>query len=143
MGKATIDRAGMIPYHIADDGTINMVFQIPSNPKYGGTDPQLCKGKVDPGETAIEAAIREAKEELGLFVPNVVGEPIYLGKFLGRTDVFMCQIKDPKLFGIPTTPDEVQTVLWLTPDEFMTQGRQLHKHVVRAATRAIQKQTTK
>lgn len=100
---------------------------------------QLIKGKCEEGETPLESATREAQEESGLFVPNIIGTPHHLGKFLGRTDVFICKIKDPTQFGDPTTPEEVESNKWMTPEEFQDEGRGIHKAVVKAAVRWIKK----
>lgn len=57
-------RAGLLPYTIKDQ-KFYFAFMIPSDPKYGGDKPQISKGHVDVGENFLQAAIREAKEELG------------------------------------------------------------------------------
>lgn len=138
MPKKPIYRAGMILYHITD-GVPEMLFMRPSNPKYGGDDFQCCKGKIDDGETSLEAAIREAQEEVGLFVPNIDGEIRPLGRFLGRTDFFVARVKDKTAFGEPLTPEEVDETRWMTLDQFITSGRKLHVPVVKAAKRLIDK----
>lgn len=74
-----------------------------------------------------------------MFQPNIDGEVHELGTFLGRTHMFVCKIKDPDMFGDPTTPEEVESTRWMTPEEFQAEGRDLHKHVVRAAVRFIEK----
>lgn len=141
MSNQKIYRAGLIPY-IIDGDRIEMMFMIPSNPKYGGgrsegVKPQIAKGKMDPGETSKETAIREAKEELGLFEPNIVGEVPYLGKFLGRTDVYLAKMKDKDMFG--DFHFETKAIQWLTSHEFELEGRDIHKPIVRSAMRYIQK----
>ncbi len=130
-----INRAGLIPYFINENKEHEMFFMKPSDPDYGGPDFQIAKGKVDPGETAKEAAIREAKEELGLFEGNIVGDVVYVDKFLVRTDIFICEIKDPELFGIPHY--ETGDTKWMTESEFLETGRVLHRPVVQAAMRVI------
>lgn len=131
--KKKIDRAGFIPYFVGDD-SIQMLFMKPSDPKFGGPDFQIAKGKVDPGENAEQAALREAKEELGLFTGNVKNV-VSLGKFLGRTTFFIGEVEDKQLFGDPDF--ETEEVRWMTVDEFMQHGRGLHKPIVKAAIRKI------
>jgi len=57
-------RAGLLPYYIKDN-EIYIAFMVPSNPKFGGDKPQIAKGHIEPGYTAIETAIKEGHEELG------------------------------------------------------------------------------
>ena len=133
--KKGINRAGCLPYHVLD-GKIKILFMKPSNPKYGGGDFQIAKGKSEEGESPRETGMREAGEELGLFQANVT-KTHHLGKFLGRTDFFVVKIVDPDLFGDPTTPDEVEATKWMTPEEFQKEGRGIHKTVVKAAVRWI------
>lgn len=134
-----IDRSGVIPY-IIEDGQIKMMFMKPSDPKFGGDFFQIAKGKHEAGETAFEAGLREAGEELGLFSGNVL-ETYELGIFLGRTTIHLARIKDKALFGDPCF--ETKEVMWLTPEEFYDVGRDLHKPVIRAAVRLIQEADVK
>jgi len=111
-----------------------MLFMKPSDPKYGGDSYQVAKGKVEEGESDQEAAFREANEELGLFASNILMIED-LGVFLGRTTVFIAKIADPEMFGEPHY--ETGSVNWMTPTEFQTEGRELHRPMVKAAVRAI------
>lgn len=129
-----INRAGVIPYTL-DGDKIEMLFMKPSNPKYGGDQYQIAKGKQEQGEDSEETAFREAGEELGLFDGNII-EKTKLGKFLGRTTVYLAHIKDKSMFGDPCF--ETGSVKWLTPEQFQEEGRDLHKPVVKAALRKLQ-----
>lgn len=133
MAKKKIYRSGVLPYHI-DEGQIKILFMRPSDPKFGGKSFQMAKGKHEEGETAKEAGLREAGEELGLFKGNIE-HTHNLGKFLGRTHVFVARIKDPNMFGDPDS--ETKETMWMTPEEFQANGRDLHKPVVKAAVRYI------
>jgi len=130
-----IYRAGVIPYYV-EEGEIHMMFMKPSNPKYGGNCFQIAKGKKEEGESDKETAFREAGEELGLFKGNVLNKHD-LGNFLGRTRVYLAEIKDPKMFGDPHF--ETGDVKWMTPDEFKKDGRDLHYPIIKAAKRWITK----
>lgn len=132
--KKKINRAGVVPY-IIEDGVIKMLFMLPSKAEYGGGVFQIAKGKFEEGETAEEAAFREASEELGLFLPNV-SEKWKLGKFLGRTHVYVAKIKDKDQFGEPHF--ETRETKWMTPEEFQKTGRNLHKPVIKAVVRMIE-----
>jgi len=134
--KKGIDRSGCLPYYIKD-GKIYMLFMLPSDSKYGGNQFQMAKGKHEEGETPLETGMREAGEELGLFQGNVTNNH-HLGKFLGRTDVFVVKIKDPDAFGDPHF--ETKETKWMTPEEFQATGRSLHQPVVKAAVRWIQQE---
>ena len=135
MSKNNIDRGGVIPYYIADNGDIMMMFMKPSDSRYGGKEFQIAKGKIEEGESIEDGAFREAAEELGLFIPNTRNHKL-LGTFLGRTTVYLAEVIDKDKFGDPT--DETSDVAWMTPEQFQSEGRDLHKPIVKAALRAIQ-----
>lgn len=132
--KKNVERGGVIPYYV-QDGEIYMMFMKPSDPKFGGKEYQIAKGKLEKGETPEEGAFREAKEELGLFGPNVLNVN-GLGKF-GKVHMFIAKIKDPNMFGDTTT--ETHSVVWWTPQQFQTEGRYWQKPIVKAAARKIRK----
>lgn len=134
MTKKKVERSGVIPYYLDNDGKVQMLFMIPSDSKYGGDLPQIAKGKREEGETELETGLREAREELGLFKGNVI-ETYMLGSFLGRTTIYVCKIEDPTMFGDPHF--ETKATTWMTPDQFQQEGRDLHKPVVKAAVRLI------
>ncbi len=134
MSKSKIYRSGVLPYHIDEEGILKLLFMRPSDPKFGGDSFQIAKGKHEEGEDAETAGLREAEEELGLFSGNV--EVLTrLGKFLGRTSMFVAKVKDPDMFGDPCY--ETAETKWMTPEEFQEEGRDLHKPVVKAAVRYI------
>lgn len=132
--KKPIFRAGIIPYVIENENIIKMMFMKPSNPKFGTDFFQISKGHIEEGETDQLAALREGKEELGLFEGNIL-EIFDLGTFMGRTSLYVAKIKDKEFFGDPHF--ETKEVKWMTPDEFYAEGRDLHKPVVKAAVRTI------
>lgn len=133
--KKLVYRAGLIPY-IVEEGKVLMMFMRPSDPEFGGDKFQIAKGKVEQGENNLTAALREAKEEIGLFIGNVVRTE-EVGQFMGRTTVFVSKIKDKGMFGEPSF--ETSDTKWMDLDEFISQGRDLHKPVVKAAYRKIMK----
>ena len=111
-----------------------MLFMAPSDPKFGGPEMQCCKGKVEEGETILEAALREGFEELGLFRGNIKSYK-QIPLELGKTTFFVAEIEDPELFGIPHF--ETGATKWLFLNEFLEQGRKLHKPVVKCAVDTI------
>jgi len=134
VSEKKVERGGVIPYYIKD-GEIQMMFMKPSDKKFGGENFQIAKGKIEDGETPIEGAFREAKEELGLFGPNIE-QTDSLGRF-GRINIFIAKIKDPDMFG--DTTSETGAVTWWKPQEFQSQGRGWQKPIVKAAVRKINK----
>lgn len=136
MERQKVDRAGIIPYYINDDGSIKMMFMKPSDIRYGGDQFQIAKGKCEEGETTEQTALREGNEELGLFSGNVLRVKD-LGVFLGRTTVFVCEVRNLEMFG--DTCDETEETIWWSLNEFEEKGRPLHVPVVKAAARWIQR----
>jgi len=128
--RERVYRAGVIPFYVHEDGKIEMNFMIPSDTRYGGSDPQFCKGKVENSETHEDAAIREAIEELGLRENNVSWFS-YLGQFLGYTHIYICEVTDREAFDEPHY--ETEETMWLTLEEFENSGRELHRPVIREA----------
>jgi 8-oxo-dGTP pyrophosphatase MutT (NUDIX family) len=134
--KVLIYRAGLIPY-VIENGKIEMMFMKPSDPEFGGPEFQIAKGKCEPeDESFMDTALREAKEEIGLFIGNVI-KTTEVGTFMGRTTVFVSKVKSKDMFGIPS--DETGDVGWLNPEQFQDEGRILHKPVVSSAVRLIKK----
>jgi 8-oxo-dGTP pyrophosphatase MutT (NUDIX family) len=127
-------RAGIIPYHINKD-KMKMMFMKPSDPKFGGDKFQISKGLIDEPETALQAAIREGKEELGLFEGNIISIN-KLGIFLGTTTIFVANIEDPDMFGDPCY--ETGAVAWITPEQFYRIGRIIHVPIIKSAVRFIE-----
>lgn len=132
-------RAGLIPYYKNGSNEIEMMFMMPDDPhsRWGGEVYQIAKGKVDEGEQPEETAVREAQEELGLFRPNIDGKLNLLGRFLGRTDVYVARIKDKNMFG--DTCFETKSTTWMTKEEFLKEGRELHRPIIKAAFRLIER----
>lgn len=126
-----IFRAGTIPVYFDEDGNMEMLFMKPSDAKYGGSDYQIAKGRIENDETPYETAIREAEEELGLRPRNIV-QTVDCGKWLGRTYIYVAIVEDKEDFG--EFHFETESTKWFTPEEFMESGRDIHRDVVRHAT---------
>jgi len=135
MSKKVVYRAGVIPYFV-ENGEIKMLFMKPSKEKFGGNKFQIAKGKQEEGESDETTAFREAGEELGLFLGNVVQKKD-LGTFLGRTRIFVAEIKDVDMFGDPCS--ETAEIKWMSLPEFKDSGRDIHKPIIKAAIRSIKK----
>jgi hypothetical protein len=129
-----INRAGLIPFYIDEHDEIKMLFMVPTDNEWVESTPQISKGRIEPNELLLKAAIREAKEELGLKQMNLVRiEPI------GQYSTIMFYVG---LVNNPTDlddfdPVETKEVKWLTLEEYASEGRRLHLPVVSAAVEQI------
>ncbi len=135
--KKILYRAGMIPY-VIEDGEVIMMFMKPSNTLYGGSEFQLCKGVVEDDDYDTKtAAIREGAEELGLRESNTESVT-ELGIFLGRTTVFVSKVTNKEDFDVPHY--ETQDTIWMSCNEFLSEGRPLHQDIVQIAEQVIRKE---
>jgi 8-oxo-dGTP pyrophosphatase MutT (NUDIX family) len=114
---------------------------IPSNFKYGGTNPQISKGEIDVGESTIEAALREGVEELGLVKSNIkelffVGDVNIVSNYETYTiDVYAAEVINENLFDQPHY--ETGKVLWLTAVDFEKVGRKNQNSIVQITYQKI------
>lgn len=131
--KPQVWRAGAIPYVVhPETGEVEMLFMVPSETEYNKevaelTMPQIAKGRIERFENPLPAAIRECIEELGLIEENI-DTIIEGGVVLGRTHIYAFKVRDKAAFG--DFSSETARTLWLTHDQFMDKGRELHKPVV-------------
>lgn len=130
--RPQIWRAGGVPYFIDSDGNVEMMFMIPSTTEYNNSQPdlkmpQIAKGRIEKLEPPLIAAIRECAEELGIREDNIL-RTINIDVVLGRTYMFAFQVANKENFDDFNC--ETESVHWMTYDQFMTDGRELHKSVV-------------
>lgn len=137
-------KAGIVPYLINEDDQIEMYFMIPSDPAYGGSQPQIAKGRLD-GQDPIDAAFREGEEELGLKRSNVITAPyLACSQTLSGLDatytfnVYACQVESKQDFDQPHY--ETGQTFWLTLDQFKSKGRRSQLEVVNQVVTQIQEQ---
>ena len=130
-------KAGLIPYHIDENGVIRMLFMVSSDPKFGGARPMISKGTIDPGEDELTAALREAHEELGLTKMNIISTPqLFFSEHITLTsssydlDLFFCKVKsrNREIFDKPCF--ETKFTVWMTEESFASKGRRDHKPIV-------------
>lgn len=125
-------RAGLIPYMRTADSSLQYLMMVSSDPKFGGPRPMISKGKIEPMEGVLDAAIREAEEELGLKRRNIrkgtirdlADERVVLHSGAYDLTLFSCEIMDKYDFG--KWCDETDYILWMTLDEFREHGRKDH-----------------
>lgn len=137
-------KAGLIPY-LYENGILKMLFMVSSNPKFGGAKPMISKGTIEDGELKIEAAIREAKEELGLKEENLRFEPfcvfdgyVKLKSSEYELAVYAAEINDKFMFD--KWCYETLYTVWLTVDDFMEKGRKDHQEIVQLLIDKLEKQ---
>jgi 8-oxo-dGTP pyrophosphatase MutT (NUDIX family)/phosphohistidine phosphatase SixA len=95
-------------------GTDGPELALVHRPRYD--DWTLPKGKCEPGESALEAAVREVREELGctVVVSRRLGEVRYrVGTARKTVSYWVMGYRDGE--QVPREGDEVDDVLWLSP----------------------------
>jgi 8-oxo-dGTP pyrophosphatase MutT (NUDIX family) len=125
-------RAGMIPYMRNAEGTLEYLMMVSSDPKFGGPRPMISKGKIESDEGTLEAALREAEEELGLKRMNIregsirdlADERVVLHSGTYDLTLFSCEIIDR--YDFDKWCDETEYVTWMTLEEFREDGRKDH-----------------
>jgi 8-oxo-dGTP pyrophosphatase MutT (NUDIX family) len=124
-------RAGLIPYMLGEDGQYKYLMMISSDPKFGGPRPMISKGKIEPGETKLEAAVREAQEELGFKTRNARGtlkliaeERVTLHSGAYNLTVFGVEIMDK--YDFDKWCSETEYVTWMSLESFKVKGRRDH-----------------
>lgn len=142
---SNIQRGGLVPYYVNDKGVIRMLFMVPVKDGFGGTKPQIAKGRRDDGESITQSSVREGMEELGIHRQNL-DEPVFSCKVRTRGEnalydlfVFVAKILHPNDLHIPCK--ETKEVVWLTLDEFLDHGRDCHKSIVTKAHNTIMFET--
>ena len=88
----------------------------------------LPKGKVEPGETLLQAALREVEEETGIAPLPTTRYPLpiktyhtfnlYGGWHLKQTSWFDAHVVGGKPVGKPQDEEGITEVVWVTPDEW-------------------------
>lgn len=123
-------RAGLIPYMRGEDGALRYLMMVSSDPRYGGPRPMISKGKIETMEGTLDAAIREAEEELGLKRRNIrnvrdlADERVVLHSGAYQLTLFSCEVLDK--YDFDKWCDETEYVVWMTLEEFRREGRKDH-----------------
>lgn len=138
-------RAGVVPYMKGEDGVLRYLMMVSSDPQFGGPRPMISKGKIERGEDPLEAAFREANEELGLRVDNVrngsivdlAAEQVVLKSGTYFLTLFGCEIIDKWNFDKWT--DETEYTVWMSLDSFRKKGRGDHVPFVERLEELVRK----
>ncbi len=121
--------AGGVVWRSTDDGAMEVL--VVHRPRYD--DWSLPKGKVDPGETDLEAARREVTEETGLACE--AGTELPTVRYVDhhgrpkRVRYWSMTVAD----GAFAPNGEVDQIRWLTPDEASARLTYAHDRPVVAA----------
>ncbi|WP_280235517.1 NUDIX hydrolase [Nocardia cyriacigeorgica] len=133
--QANIHAAGAVVWRYAPDGSGAIEIAVIHRPKY--EDWSLPKGKLDPGETPVLAAVREVAEETGLrcklgrYLGHVT-YPVPGHRKLKRVYYWAAEVID----GGFAANSEVDELIWLRLDRVMDElSYPMDRQVVRAFTR--------
>jgi 8-oxo-dGTP diphosphatase len=99
---------------VAREGRVLLVHR----PRYD--DWTLPKGKLDPGESFEQAALREVEEETGLRCRLVRELPPTFYDVSGRPKVVRYWLMEPEADAPFTPNDETDELRWLTPREALS-----------------------
>lgn len=123
-----IKGAGTIVFYQFPD-KLAALFMKPSDYLYGGDKFQIAKGRIDLNEDSKSASLREAQEELGLILENVIWHKYLCDS--GEISFYICEVNDPHQFDEPCF--ETGETKWLTLEEYLDIGREWQKEIVRDA----------
>ncbi|MGF0039384.1 NUDIX hydrolase [Peptoniphilaceae bacterium SGI.131] len=107
-------------YFDEDEGEWKLIFELRSKNINQPNEVSFPGGKIEAGEDAAQAALRETCEELNIGLNNIelLGEANYLvAHGLRRIRSFVIKIKDINFRDIDPNPDEVEK-LFLVPFRF-------------------------
>jgi len=113
MGGRTVRAGGGVLYRTREDGARE--FAIIHRPRYG--DWTLPKGKLEPGESVEEGALREVEEETGYRaeIERRIGETSYRAR--NGSDKRVTYFAMRPISGEFAPNDEVDEIRWVTLDE--------------------------
>ncbi|HWH25210.1 MAG TPA: NUDIX hydrolase [Pseudolysinimonas sp.] len=114
---APVLAAGAVCWRVTDDGEVEILVVFRTQHR----DWSLPKGKLDPGETLPETAVREIEEETGLRIS--LGVPLGVVDYVlpnGREKFVSYWAAEVSSHAISkstfVTNDEIESLHWMTPD---------------------------
>lgn len=116
-----VESFGVIPF-VNEKGTWKVLLILHKEGSHWG----FPKGKINPGETALEAATRELKEETGLSVSKILLEKPLMEQYQFRRKKQLI-IKTVQYFpalvegDLQLQEEEIREAKWLTVEEAMQQ----------------------
>lgn len=122
----TMERGGVQPkgtfrlvVHVcifSSDGKMLCQRRSPGKQVFSNMWDVSCGGCVDSGETSLQGAVREAKEELGLTLPADILPSVTVHFNYGFDDVY-CITADVDERSLDLQAEEVAEVRWLTAEQ--------------------------
>jgi bis(5'-nucleosidyl)-tetraphosphatase len=112
---------GIIPVRKTDKGLELLLIHMYGSA--GGTHWTFPKGRPEVGETPLESALRECKEEVGLIPHQIYTEHpivehytfIYQGEKIDKTVTFFIGLIDNQ--DVVIQPEEIKEAVWLPLDQ--------------------------
>lgn len=137
-------RAGLIPFLRDENGELHYLMMVSSDPKFGGHRPMISKGKIEPGETKLSCALREATEELGFKERNARGKLIEIADervtlYSGTYELAVFAVEVMDRYDFDKWCDETEFTLWLTAEQFRARGRRDHIKYVEKLEKIVKK----
>lgn len=146
----TVSRSTARVVPVADDGTCLLLLE--EYPAGRGPFWGSIGGAIDPGETPVDAAVRELWEETGIVVEpgqlvgpvaRVVAEFSWAGvDYRGDATVFALPLsKETSVSFEHLVPEEIDTVMearWLAPGDALADGRLVWPELPEVMTSAVE-----
>jgi 8-oxo-dGTP diphosphatase len=113
--EVAVTAAGAIPWRLNSATQDQLEVLLIHRPRYD--DWSWPKGKIDPGETIPECAVREVEEEIGLFAP--LGIPLPAIHYHVPAGLKVVHYWAVDVDGAVLLPDgiEVDSVMWCPPEK--------------------------
>lgn len=99
---------------VYDEKEPSLLIEVRAEGIFQAGDPCFPGGKIEPGETPSEAASREMKEELGIFVEpsDLLGQlPTVQTRLGSRSNIYVCVITREEADRAVANPAEVARLL--------------------------------
>lgn len=119
-------RAGLLLYYLKDD-EVFFRCMIPSDPDYGGKQPQLPKGTIESGDTSKYTAIKECIEEAGLKPSNLIDFEHFKDYPKLSLHLYIGSVRSPEDFGKPHW--ETGWSGWVNYDKKADTIRRIHREL--------------
>jgi ADP-ribose pyrophosphatase YjhB (NUDIX family) len=127
------NKSGGIPY-VINNGKIECLFMIPSNPNFGGSYPQIAKGHIERNELPREACIRELKEELGVVNYEIMYQLFTTNFKESRLHLYALKLRDKNNLIQPHY--ETKSVVWKKMNE-LSSLRPEQRNIINRAYKKI------